>query len=1270
MIEKNRCLGTMIAVVAFALPMEVTHRIFAQSIEWQRAAGDPGDWHDMTNWSYSQPDISPEDFWEFTIDGGGIGEIREGVIHGASGAVGRTSNATLRQSGGTLELFNDVYPALTLGSEPGSTGVFQLEGGVAQVHDIAVGYFGRGELQISNGFLDFERKLSVGDSTDSHGFVVQTGGHVGRVETNLRNDIAIGPNGFGEGRYELSGTGRLHTTNMVVDRGVFVQHGGQVSVVEGLAIRGGFRGAFAEYQLDSETSRLDSGTISVAGLEDGPIPRFFHNDGSVGTLSMRVENGEYHFQAGQLTAKSLVVGINGLFIQQGGTTTADSINVYGTSTVNNKTSTGRFDLHEGTVFTDRLSIRAESSAVFQQDGGRLFVNTLELQGYQPGGGLATFSMGGGRAIVNDSLIVATEQETAAELDFQNRAVLLQTGIGSHVLLGPGASIRNGASAGLLIGGDSLLGLAEGMDVAGVLGTLIHHDVVTYVPGRLVTMRTGQRAQIGSDNQWQAGVITDGFAYDSPVRGNTLIQGELVVLPNGNVRLDDRRSRVIINGYMDAGVFGGTAELRQLTVKGTDGPSRFVVDGEGKLAVTDVLQVVEDQDFDVISGQLTATRLQIGQGGQYSQSGGLATVKLLQLTATGSPPSGRGRALLSGGNLTADEIQVSSSGRFTQSGGTVIVDRLAAESYRMSGGVLTVRSLLSNQFGESNIDLMEADVTVQIEGGILDIGARNPFVRSSNATLKLDETSLALVPAGLDLATQFRNFHSAGIVHDVSNPLLIPADREIHGSGELAYRLPAVQVHGKLLGDAAAGGLTLAKFQIYPGAEVDLAGGTAWSHAGNDASALTGGVLRAENLIIDPDAVFAQTGGEATFQTVTNRTRSSYLLTGGSLTIQDVWSTGELDLGESSAVLVVDQRATLNLDQLQIVNAQSATLMAEKDSLIITNTDHLPANLFGTFKSEGLVHVIGQALDVSTDRLLTGDVRIAGGLINAGTVGPGRSIGQLDVTAGDFVQTSTGRLDLEITNHGNDSTVNGTVADFLSVEGIARLGGTLDLRLQDSFIPAVGDRYTLLTAAQVSGEFDIVAYPEIIAGLKWTLEYQTDRVVLAVAARLPLDEKPLGDFNEDGVLDVADIDALTAQINADQYRPMFDVNGDAFLDLEDRRLWVEEQKRALYGDADLDGAFISADLVAVFAAGEYEDDRFANSTWATGDWDGDLEFGTGDLVNAFQAGAYEQTQATTSAVPEPTGLFTAVLAIATCLSFRSVLARRRSLPSGMPLRLFS
>ena len=115
----------------------------------------------------------------------------------------------------------------------------------------------------------------------------------------------------------------------------------------------------------------------------------------------------------------------------------------------------------------------------------------------------------------------------------------------------------------------------------------------------------------------------------------------------------------------------------------------------------------------------------------------------------------------------------------------------------------------------------------------------------------------------------------------------------------------------------------------------------------------------------------------------------------------------------------------------------------------------------------------------------------------------------------------------------------------------------------------------------------------------------------------------GDLDLDGVLTVRDIDALAAAIRRRDSATLYDVSGDGQVLLDDHRVWVHDLKRTWFGDANLDGEFNSADLVAVLAAGEYEDGIESNSGWAEGDFNGDGEFNSSDLITALADGGYEQ-----------------------------------------------
>ena len=130
-----------------------------------------------------------------------------------------------------------------------------------------------------------------------------------------------------------------------------------------------------------------------------------------------------------------------------------------------------------------------------------------------------------------------------------------------------------------------------------------------------------------------------------------------------------------------------------------------------------------------------------------------------------------------------------------------------------------------------------------------------------------------------------------------------------------------------------------------------------------------------------------------------------------------------------------------------------------------------------------------------------------------------------------------------------------------------------------------------------------------------------------------------DVNFDGRCNAIDMDTLTRAINLANADLAFDLNGDQQVDFEDRNHWIEVEMNSFYGDSNLDGEFNTRDFVLIFQAGEYEDDKIGNSTWATGDWNGDREFSSADFVDAFgtRLSGFEIGPRVAAVVPEPNGL---------------------------------
>ena len=260
----------------------------------------------------------------------------------------------------------------------------------------------------------------------------------------------------------------------------------------------------------------------------------------------------------------------------------------------------------------------------------------------------------------------------------------------------------------------------------------------------------------------------------------------------------------------------------------------------------------------------------------------------------------------------------------------------------------------------------------------------------------------------------------------------------------------------------------------------------------------------------------------------------------------------------------------------------------------------------------------------------------------------------------FIMTLTHHFDPEDARNSARISVGESVKDDWGVTLFSGLTDRRSLRLRAggdmfSFVirfDAESSEVTFTYDYDISDEIE----PEVIGKMDYTGSIAESQVAFAMASTFRaagtarIDHWSLigdivkGDFNDDNILDVQDIDLLSNEVRNGTNDPAFDLGDDDIVDESDRVIWVHDLKKTYFGDSNLDGEFNSSDFVTVFKAGEYEDDIEMNSGWAEGDWNGDGDFGSRDLVFAFQQGGFEEGPRIAAPVPEPSS----VLLLATML----------------------
>jgi hypothetical protein len=211
---------------------------------------------------------------------------------------------------------------------------------------------------------------------------------------------------------------------------------------------------------------------------------------------------------------------------------------------------------------------------------------------------------------------------------------------------------------------------------------------------------------------------------------------------------------------------------------------------------------------------------------------------------------------------------------------------------------------------------------------------------------------------------------------------------------------------------------------------------------------------------------------------------------------------------------------------------------------------------------GTIHVAdGAVLQLLGAQPLAANVRISGGgaiagdLAVAGMLAPGDSAGTLNVS-GNVTLAESSVVDIEL-----GGLIAGSQHDLLDIDGGLALDGTLHVSLIDGFRPDSGDLFTVLTANQLVGVFNLLALPTLHSGLFWQSSYAENALTLSVGGAANYDA---ADFNEDLVVDGNDLTVWQQGFGLEgaATHEQGDADGDQTVDGADLLVW---QRRLSVGD---------------------------------------------------------------------------------------------------------
>ncbi|TWT47413.1 beta strand repeat-containing protein [Botrimarina hoheduenensis] len=322
--------------------------------------------------------------------------------------------------------------------------------------------------------------------------------------------------------------------------------------------------------------------------------------------------------------------------------------------------------------------------------------------------------------------------------------------------------------------------------------------------------------------------------------------------------------------------------------------------------------------------------------------------------------------------------------------------------------------------------------------------------------------------------------------------------------------------------------------------------------GGNAIVQSGGTLTVNGGTLQIGRISVATGAGLSYQSGTLNTAGRFQaatdstidIAAGDLTLGDATSVGGVFI--AGTLLTHDNTLTLaDANDVVFDSSAHAILGASGNAGAVVAANGLTLDFGGNITGHGAVettndpatplinngHIVGNSLVEPIT--LTGYVKGVGTLDNVtitGTDAPGfspASVNRGSVSYG-------GALEIEI---GGDT--QGSEFDHLNHilgAGEASLGGLLDIKLINGFVPSLGSTYEIITATSVQGTFASEMLPTFGGGMTFQVTYTPGSVALDVVSALP------GDYNNDGSVDAADYTVWRDNVGAAAGALVNDIDG--------------------------------------------------------------------------------------------------------------------------------